>query len=86
MLEQQAGSRAGSNALKGLQQTVCPISGLIINKEESRIQDHLEGRNYKCAAGRGTCSARSMCSRRSGRGRDVGRVCGRVLLGVSRLG
>ena len=47
MLEQQAQSRAGNNAAKNLQQAVCPLSGLIINKEESRIKDHLEGRNYK---------------------------------------
>ena len=26
---------------------VCPISGLIINDEESRLQDHYSGRNYK---------------------------------------
>lgn len=26
---------------------VCPISGLIINNEESRLQDHYAGRNYK---------------------------------------
>lgn len=29
---------------------VCQISGLIINNEESRLQDHYSGRNYKCAA------------------------------------
>lgn len=27
---------------------VCKISGLIINNEESRLQDHYAGRNYKC--------------------------------------
>lgn len=26
---------------------VCQISGLIINDEESRLQDHYSGRNYK---------------------------------------
>ncbi len=26
---------------------VCQISGLIINNEESRLQDHYSGRNYK---------------------------------------
>lgn len=26
---------------------VCQVSGLIINDEESRLQDHYSGRNYK---------------------------------------
>ena len=30
-------------------QEVCPLSGVIINKEESRIRDHKNGRNYRCA-------------------------------------
>ena len=47
VFEQQAKARAGSKVAQSLQQTVCPLSGLIINKEESRIQDHLQGRNYK---------------------------------------
>ncbi len=47
VFEQQAQSRAGNNAAKNLQQAVCPVSGLIINKEESRIKDHESGRNFK---------------------------------------
>ncbi|PRW39225.1 Luc7 3 [Chlorella sorokiniana] len=48
VFEQQAQSRAQSKAGRlGLQnQQVCQISGLIINNEESRLQDHYSGRNY----------------------------------------
>jgi hypothetical protein len=34
-------------------QEVCPLSGVIINKEESRIRDHKNGRNYRCASALG---------------------------------
>lgn len=45
-LERQAEGRSGSSAARGLAQSVCPISGLIINDEESRLRDHHSGRNY----------------------------------------
>ena len=45
-LERQADSRSGNNATRGLVQSVCPVSGLIINDEESRLRDHHSGRNY----------------------------------------
>jgi hypothetical protein len=44
-LERQADARSG-NASRGLVQSVCPVSGLIINDEESRLRDHHTGRNY----------------------------------------
>lgn len=46
VLERQADSRSGNNAVRGLVQSVCPVSGLIINDEESRLRDHHSGRNY----------------------------------------
>lgn len=45
-LERAADARSGNNATRGLVQSVCPISGLIINDEESRLRDHHSGRNY----------------------------------------
>ena len=45
-LEREADSRSGNNITKGLVQSVCPVSGLIINDEESRLRDHHAGRNY----------------------------------------
>ena len=45
-LECAADSRSGNNATRGLVQSVCPVSGLIINDEESRLRDHHAGRNY----------------------------------------
>lgn len=45
-LERLADSRSGNNAMRGLVQSVCPVSGLIINDEESRLRDHHAGRNY----------------------------------------
>lgn len=30
-------------------QEVCPYSGVIVNKEESRMRDHRNGRNYRSA-------------------------------------
>ena len=30
-----------------LSQEVCPYSGVIVNKEESRMRDHKNGRNYR---------------------------------------
>ncbi|PSC67262.1 Luc7 3 [Micractinium conductrix] len=45
--EKAAVQRANLRAGRGLvNQQVCQISGLIINNEESRLQDHLSGRNY----------------------------------------
>lgn len=46
VFEQQAQARAYSKAGKNLHQQVCKISGLIINNEESRLQDHHAGRNF----------------------------------------
>jgi hypothetical protein len=43
----QAQARAGNSVTSKLKQQVCPLSGLIINDEDSRIRDHLTGRNYK---------------------------------------
>lgn len=43
---QQAEARSGGNITKNLIQAVCPVSGLIINEEESRMRDHKAGRNY----------------------------------------
>ena len=45
-IERQADSRSGNNAMRGLVQSVCPVSGLIINDEDSRLRDHHAGRNY----------------------------------------
>ncbi|KAG7670497.1 hypothetical protein KSW81_003060 [Nannochloris sp. 'desiccata'] len=39
-------AKAGNNIARGLVQSVCPISGLIINDEETRLRDHHAGRNY----------------------------------------
>lgn len=46
MLEQQAQARANAKTGRNLHQKVCQVSGLIINDEESRLQDHYSGRNY----------------------------------------
>lgn len=46
MLKRQAEARSGNNAIKGLVQSVCPVSGLIISDEEARQDDHHRGRNY----------------------------------------
>ncbi|KAL6784297.1 hypothetical protein ACKKBG_A05600 [Auxenochlorella protothecoides x Auxenochlorella symbiontica] len=45
-LEAAAEARAGNNALKNLHQEVCPVSGLIINNDETRLRDHHQGRNF----------------------------------------
>ncbi len=47
-LEEEATQKATAAANRFGQQEVCPLSGVIINKEESRIRDHKNGRNYKC--------------------------------------
>lgn len=39
-------NKLAANVSKGLVQTVCPVSGLILNDEEARLQDHHSGRNY----------------------------------------
>ena len=44
--EAAAEARAGNNALKNMHQEVCPVSGLIINNDETRLRDHHQGRNY----------------------------------------
>ncbi|KAI3431568.1 hypothetical protein D9Q98_004618 [Chlorella vulgaris] len=46
MLEQTAQARANARTGRNLHQKVCQVSGLIINDEESRLQDHYSGRNY----------------------------------------
>ena len=48
--ERFADSRSGSAATRGLAQSVCPVSGLIINDEESRLRDHHAGKNYNAWA------------------------------------
>ena len=45
--ENVAAQRGGANATKGLQQDVCQVSGLIIQREESRMAEHHSGRNFK---------------------------------------
>ena len=45
-IEREADVRSGNSATRGLLQSVCPVSGLIINDEESRLRDHHLGRNY----------------------------------------
>lgn len=44
---EEAGKRASGGANRYGQQEVCPLSGVIINKEESRVRDHKNGRNYR---------------------------------------
>lgn len=39
-------NKSGMNITKGLSQTICPVSGLILNDEEARLRDHHSGRNY----------------------------------------
>ena len=48
--EEDAQKRAGGGASRYGQQEVCPFSGVIINKEESRVRDHKNGRNYRYTA------------------------------------
>jgi hypothetical protein len=45
-VERAADGRSGNNATRNLVQSVCPVSGLIINDEESRLRDHHTGRNF----------------------------------------
>lgn len=45
-IEKKFEAKAGSNVARGLVQSVCPVSGLIINDEETRLRDHHAGRNY----------------------------------------
>ncbi|KAK9804143.1 hypothetical protein WJX73_004648 [Symbiochloris irregularis] len=47
VLTEEASKRAGGGASRYGQQEVCPLSGVIINQEESRVRDHKNGRNYK---------------------------------------
>eukprot|EP00889_Picochlorum_renovo_P004950 jgi/Picre1/31980/NNA_007328.t1 len=44
--QRDADTRSGNNITKGLVQSVCPVSGLILNDEEGRLRDHHSGRNY----------------------------------------
>ena len=46
-LTEEANKRAGGGTSRYGQQEVCPLSGVIINQEESRVRDHKNGRNYK---------------------------------------
>jgi RNA-binding protein Luc7-like 2 len=57
-LARAADGRAGNTATRGLVQSVCPVSGLIINDEEARLQDHLRGRNYNAWVGLHAAHAR----------------------------
>lgn len=45
-LKNSLDNQAGGNVTKGLVQTICPVSGLILNDEEARLRDHHSGRNY----------------------------------------
>ncbi|EIE25974.1 hypothetical protein COCSUDRAFT_46447 [Coccomyxa subellipsoidea C-169] len=45
--EEEAAIRAGGGPNRYGQQEVCPLSGVIINKEESRLRDHKNGKNYR---------------------------------------
>jgi hypothetical protein len=44
-LEKEAAERAAKRT--GSQQYVCEISAVIVNNEETRVRDHLSGKNYK---------------------------------------
>ena len=46
ILKSSLDSKNGPNITKGLVQTICPVSGLILNDEETRLKDHHSGRNY----------------------------------------
>lgn len=45
-VQRAADAKIGKVLSKGLVQTICPISGLILNDEEARLKDHHSGRNY----------------------------------------
>ncbi|CAL5218741.1 g457 [Coccomyxa viridis] len=46
-LEEEALETAKANINRYGEQEVCPYSGVIVNKEESRMRDHKNGRNYR---------------------------------------
>ena len=85
-IERAADARSGNNATRGLVQSVCPISGLIINDEESRLRDHHSGRNYNAwkklhdthEALKETLAKRAEDRRRGSPSRDGGRDRGGV--------
>ena len=58
--EEEAQKRAGGGASRYGQQEVCPFSGVIVNKEESRVRDHKNGRNYRCGLASCTCCSGNM--------------------------
>ena len=45
--EGEARQRAGGNSSRYGEQEVCPLSGVIVNVEETRVRDHKMGRNYR---------------------------------------
>ncbi|KAK9916020.1 hypothetical protein WJX75_007379 [Coccomyxa subellipsoidea] len=47
LFEEEAAVRAGGGSSRYGQQEVCPLSGVIINREESRLRDHKNGKNYR---------------------------------------
>ena len=61
--EEEAMGRAGGAAGRYGQQEVCPLSGVIVNKEESRMRDHKNGRNYRWVPSLGNISTQSGLAR-----------------------
>lgn len=45
--EEEARQRAQDSVTRYGEQEVCPYSGVIVNREESRLRDHKAGRNYR---------------------------------------
>jgi len=70
-IEKKTEAKAGNIIARGLVQSVCPVSGLIINDEETRLRDHHAGRNYNAWKKLHEMHAmlRDLMSKRSGRSR-----------------
>jgi hypothetical protein len=68
-IERKSEAKAGNIISRGLVQSVCPVSGLIINDEETRLRDHHAGRNYNAWKKLHEMHAmlRDLMSKRSGR-------------------
>lgn len=82
-VEEEGLKKASGGANRYGQQEVCPLSGVIVNREESRMRDHKAGRNYRwalpssCGAGMLT-EGLALLSGHAPTPPPPGRGCGRV--------